>query len=371
MVRTEGTSGPIAWRVIDLATVTRTIQGVPVETYDFNLVIRNVGDRGLTLTKMHRTVYQAGSGQPGHSSADGRWELRPGAEWKFPLYSYMKCTASQGCLQRGGAQPMWQIIFTGADDQNRSIEARLDITLPPQHTKTVDLSATRRSPSAEPPPGIGIAAAPKSTPPATPTASAINPPTQQQAAAVAAVREVPTNLAIDMPTWRPGYEWEYRWESPRGKGTFVWSVSRIDAVDGTEYYVVTASEGREIYWRRQDRAYYMDKVPGGIEMRVVPPLTVPWPLVAGKSWEWRYTRERPIERSTSEEIRACVVAERPEQITVPAGTFATLKVVCTDPRNGEVTEEVWYSPDVKQRVKERTRFNYGVRVRELLRYQLD
>ena len=174
-----------------------------------------------------------------------------------------------------------------------------------------------------------------------------------------------------MPTWRPGYEWEYRWESPRGKGTFVWSVSRIDAVDGTEYYVVTASESREIYWRRQDRAYYMDKVPGGIEMRVVPPLTVPWPLVAGKSWEWRYTRERPIERSTSEEIRACVVAERPEQITVPAGTFAALKVVCTDPRNGEVTEEVWYSPDVKQRVKERTRFNYGVRVRELLRYQLD
>jgi hypothetical protein len=114
----------------------------------------------------------------------------------------------------------------------------------------------------------------------------------------------------------------------------------------------------------------MDTVPGGIELRIIPPLTIPWPLVAGKSWEWRYSRQRPIDRSSSEEIRACV-AEGQEQITVPAGTFATLKVVCTDPRNGTVTDEVWYSPDVKQRVKERTKFNYGVRVRELLRYQLD
>ena len=63
-VRTEGTSGPLAWRVTDLATVTRNIQGQPVDTYDFNLEIRNVSDRAITLTKMHRTVYQAGGGQP-------------------------------------------------------------------------------------------------------------------------------------------------------------------------------------------------------------------------------------------------------------------------------------------------------------------
>lgn len=114
----------------------------------------------------------------------------------------------------------------------------------------------------------------------------------------------------------------------------------------------------------------MDKIPGGIETRHVPPSAIPWPLAVGKSWESRYVRERPIDRATSEEIRTCVV-ERQEQITVPAGTFATLKIVCTDARSGRVRLEVWYSPEVKQWVKERGMFNYGVRERELLRYQLD
>ena len=137
-----------------------------------------------------------------------------------------------------------------------------------------------------------------------------------------------------------------------------------------EYYVVTASEGREIFWRKDDRAYFMDRMPNGIETRALPPLAVPWPLTVGKSWEWHYIWERPIERSTSEEVRTCVV-EKEERLTVPAGTFATIKVACTNPRSQEVTEEVWYSPDVKHRVKDRIRFSYGVRVRELLRYQVD
>lgn len=241
VVRTEGTSGPIAWRVTDLATVTRNVQGQPVDTYDFTLVIRNTSDRAITLSKMNRTVYQAGGGQPGYSSGTGRWVLRPGGEWKFPLYSYTYCSASQGCLDRGGAQPLWQIVFTGTDDQNRSIEARLEIALPPQPMKHVDLGVTRKvSPSPEPPLVSGTTAAPR--------------PIQERAAAPAIAREAPTNLVVALPTLRPGYEWGYRWEGPTGKGTFVWSVNRIDVIDGTEYYVATASEGREIYWRKHDRA---------------------------------------------------------------------------------------------------------------------
>src|SRR5205823_2433648 len=133
---------------------------------------------------------------------------------------------------------------------------------------------------------------------------------------------------------------------------------------------VAAPQGREIYWRKHDRAYYMDRVPDGIETRHVPPTPAPWPLVVGKSWEWRYTRERPIERATSEEIRACTV-EKQEQTIVPAGTFATLKIACRDPRSGKVMLEVWWSPDVRQSVKERATLSYGVRDRELLRYRLD
>jgi len=38
--------------------------------------------------------------------------------------------------------------------------------------------------------------------------------------------------AFAVPTWKPGYEWEYRWESPSGKGTYVWSVDREGKIDG-------------------------------------------------------------------------------------------------------------------------------------------
>ena len=357
VARTEGTSGPLAWRVTDLGIVTRNIQGQAVDTYDFTLAIKNVSGRTLTLTKMHRTVYQAGGGQPGHSSMNGRWELAPGGEWKFPLYSYTSCTESQGCLDRRNAQPLWQIVFTGADDQDRPIENRLEIILPPRPAEHVDLGAVRRKlPPAEPPPVSAAGVASR--------------PAQGTTAAPAMAREASTNLVVEVPTWRPGYEWEYSWKSPQGSGTFVWSVNRVDAIEGTEYYVVRGSEGREIYWRKHDRAYYMEKIPAGIETRNVPPSPIPWPLAIGKSWESHYTRERPLERATSEELRSCVV-EKQEQVTVPAGTFATLKVACSDPRRQQVVLEVWYSPDVKQWVKERGHFFYGVRDRELLRYHLE
>src|SRR6266481_7119804 len=78
LTRTEGTSGPISWRVTDAAIVTRNIQGQPVDTYDFVLVVKNVTDKPLTLTKMHRTIYMAGGGAPGYTAVDGRWDIRPG-----------------------------------------------------------------------------------------------------------------------------------------------------------------------------------------------------------------------------------------------------------------------------------------------------
>lgn len=145
MVKTEGTSGPLAWRVADPAIVPRNIHGQSVETYDFNLVVRNVTDRSVTLTRMERTIYGAGGGAPGRSTEAGRWELKPGAEQKFPLYSYEYCSDSQGCLYRGHNQPLWQILFTGSDDQNRQVESRFDIMLPPRPPlKPAELAPNRR-----------------------------------------------------------------------------------------------------------------------------------------------------------------------------------------------------------------------------------
>jgi hypothetical protein len=144
IVRTEGTSGPVAWRATDFAIVNRTIQGQSVDTYDFTLVITNAGDRPLTFTRMERIVYQAGGGQPGRTNTEGRWRVEPGREWKVPLYSYHYCSASQGCLTHGGAQPIWQISLTGTDANGRPVESRFEIMPPPQPTPSVDLSINRR-----------------------------------------------------------------------------------------------------------------------------------------------------------------------------------------------------------------------------------
>jgi outer membrane biogenesis lipoprotein LolB len=45
-------------------------------------------------------------------------------------------------------------------------------------------------------------------------------------------------------TWSPGSSWAYRYESPRGSGTFEWVVDREEILDGVRFYVVTAGPGR-------------------------------------------------------------------------------------------------------------------------------
>jgi len=131
-IKTEGTSGPIAWRVADLRVVGPDVPD-RTDSVSFTLEIRNVSDRTVTFTQMERTVYRPGTG-PGSTNHTGRWELRPGGEWKIPLSSRTVCRSYAGCSGSGATQVLWRIVLTGEDDQNRPIEARLDIVLPPQAT---------------------------------------------------------------------------------------------------------------------------------------------------------------------------------------------------------------------------------------------
>jgi hypothetical protein len=171
-------------------------------------------------------------------------------------------------------------------------------------------------------------------------------------------------------TWKPGDEWSYRWESPRGKGTFVWAVDREEVLDGTAFYVVKSGGTREIYYRKSDFAYYMDKVDGQVETRHTPPTAYfPWPPAPGAKLELRYTRERPLERQTEEMALACESGAS-EPVTVPAGTFDAVKVTCRNSRTNAVSVEMWLSPAVKHMVRERTHFSYGVRERELTSFTL-
>jgi len=166
------------------------------------------------------------------------------------------------------------------------------------------------------------------------------------------------------PTWTVGDQWSYRWESPEGKGTFVWVVDRFDKIDGIDS-VVIRSGSRESFYRLHDGALRHSTVNGRVETRFDPPfLSVPFPLEVGKRWNPEYTRESPMARQTTEMLLECRI-DGEETVTVPAGTFQTFHVICNNQRSKSLNFELWYAPGVGNMVKERTRFSYGFREREL------
>src|SRR5215475_11809800 len=64
--------------------------------------------------------------------------------------------------------------------------------------------------------------------------------------AVAVASTPPTNSMSVAPIWRPGDEWAFRYESPTGSGTYVWSVDREEVLDGVPQYVIKTGT-REIF----------------------------------------------------------------------------------------------------------------------------
>ena len=63
-------------------------------------------------------------------------------------------------------------------------------------------------------------------------------------------------------------------------------------------------------------------------------------------------------RQTAERVDA-VTVEAEETVTVPAGTFKTLKVVCRNKRTGTTRYEAWYSLELKQVVTLRENLETG------------
>ncbi|HVN31357.1 MAG TPA: hypothetical protein VMT45_05185 [Thermoanaerobaculaceae bacterium] len=172
-----------------------------------------------------------------------------------------------------------------------------------------------------------------------------------------------------VPVWNVGDEWQYAYKSPTGAGTFVWSVDRMETLDGVEHYVVKGGT-REILYRVSDLAHSLERVRSSVVTRDTPSRTsYVWPLTVGRSWEQQYRRERPVERQTREEgARWSVEAE--ETVTVPAGTFRALKITLFSRATGARLAEVWYSPEVKQMVKSREVVTNGVQERELISFTL-
>jgi len=179
---------------------------------------------------------------------------------------------------------------------------------------------------------------------------------------------LPAPPASLVPTWERGYEWGFRWSSPSGSSNLVWTVVREEVTSDGAYYVVREGN-REVYYTKNDLAWFMERVDGAVDFRATPPeQRFAWPLVMGKRWETKVRVERPLRR-TSEERQRVFVVEAWEAVTVPAGTFGAFRIVARDP-TGKITSETWFAPEVRQSIKRKTYFADGVMDRVLLEYKL-
>lgn len=213
----------------------------------------------------------------------------------------------------------------------------------------------------------------KPTAPQTATkASSPGPLTALQGTAVAStVTPTSSNAApAPLPVWKPKDEWQYAYKGPTGSGTYVWAVDRIETLSGVQHYVIRTGS-REIFLRTTDIATSLERVEGVVVRQMTPPRTdFSWPLAVGKSWELSYKNDEPANRQTFDRVGVWTV-EAEETVTVPAGTFQTLKLTSKNKVTGAIIYEQWYAPDVKQWVKIRENLTNGVREREMLSFKLN
>lgn len=176
---------------------------------------------------------------------------------------------------------------------------------------------------------------------------------------------------VAQPAWKVGDEWAYRYAGASGAGTFAWRVDRKENLAGVPHYVVTAGP-REIFYRVDDLGFTRETLDGKISREISPSTwrVVAFPLRVGQFWSMKYVERRPLEQETESVERRCA-AEGRETVTVPAGTFAAIRIVCANALTNAWVLTLWYSPFVHLMVKDEYPLKTGGRSsRELLRFSL-
>jgi hypothetical protein len=182
---------------------------------------------------------------------------------------------------------------------------------------------------------------------------------------------------INPLTWRPGDQWSFRYfwgESPERKREFVWIVAADNVVDGELWYVVRVESrlgSKEMVFVKKDNqlGWHMEKGSNGYRKRASPAnFYLAWPLRVGESWHYTYFWEDSNGRR--QQARTCTVEER-EDVTVPAGTFQTFRVVCRNQKD-KVLYKYWFAEAVNMFVQDQWYFKEPgkIRHRELTRYML-
>ena len=188
------------------------------------------------------------------------------------------------------------------------------------------------------------------------------------------VRKSPTQTAItggpkaERPEWQVGYQWQYAWTGPAGKGTFTQEVLRKDAFEGTPVWVIRVGKNEQLYDVLVLGLLAIRSGDKLVSKRTAPYQLLSWPLEVGKKSQINYTVER-IQEKSSQSIDARTVVANFEEIKVPAGTFETFRIESYDNYTGMLFSEHWYSTKVKWFVKHKTYLANGARDEELLSYK--
>ena len=130
---TEGTSGPITWYVTDVKSESNA--GDNSHSYAFTLILRETQGSPITFTTMTYTIY---SGTATHEKSqgqtqEGRWKLQPHGQWRVPFRYAITCPELGGCvkIEAWTLAPIYHIILTGTDGQDKPVRVVIDMRLPP------------------------------------------------------------------------------------------------------------------------------------------------------------------------------------------------------------------------------------------------
>jgi len=282
-VKTEGQSGPIAWRATDLGRSRGASAGQAVIPTSSRRV-KNVSDRTIGVHEDGPgTVYQAGGGDP--------WPREPrravgAAAGRRTAVSHSTRTPAAplraAARTAGGAQPLWQIVFTAWTTRIAPSRSRFSKSGCPRARRQFTCRSRPR-----PAGPLAGSSAERSVIPA--------PTPDQPATQVNRPRDVlEPRRRGDRPAARGRVE--FRSDSSRGKARIVWTVDREETIDGVPTYVIRTGTW-EIFYRKADIAALRETVEG------VPPHASParlryvWPLGAARPGSSRSTKSGPRSRA--------------------------------------------------------------------------
>jgi len=177
-----------------------------------------------------------------------------------------------------------------------------------------------------------------------------------------------TGIKAERPEWQIGYQWQYAWTGPAGKGTFTQELIGEDNVEGIPVWVIRSLKNDNLFDKNMLGLVAVRSGEKWVSKRSAPFQLLSWPLEAGKEWKFNHVLEQVQEKS-SRTIDARIVVANVEEIKVPAGAFEVYRIEVYNNYTGQLFSEHWYSPKVKWFVKNKTYLPNGVREEELLSYK--